>query len=70
MTTKDNATDSANIGSNTAQIGSDTAQIGSDTKPLPPAPAPAPAPGSEVDDALDQIEDATNAGGVWGRPRR
>jgi len=52
--------------SGTTDIGSGTTDIGSGTKPPPPPPPPR----DDVDDALDQIDDATNTGGVWGRPRR
>lgn len=72
MATKGNATDTANIGSGTAQIGSDTKPLpASGTAQTPdPAPAPPPAPpGSEVDDALNQVEGAGTTGGVWGRPK-
>jgi hypothetical protein len=62
MSNGGNATDSTDVASNSQPIGSGT-------QPLPEPPAPPP-PGSEVDDVLDEIEDAQNTGGVWTHPRR
>lgn len=63
------ANGNATKASDSANIGSDTPDISSGTKAVPPPPPPPP-PRDDVDDALDQIEGATNTGGVWGRPKK
>jgi hypothetical protein len=72
-TTMSDDKDKPTTASGSTDISSGTTDVSSGSQPFPP-PTPAPPKpkplGHEVDDALDQVENATNTGGVWGRPRR